>query len=190
MKIDVDRGGRPYEFVSFSDVDCIKGLIKYRSKFVPFYGFEHGTVSTVEKHYDQAGICEDVNAELITIYTTLDDYLSKAELNWKQKYIIEHIMLGNTEADLAKFFKTDIKNMFSVVDTVANRIKMLNDNSWKYNDIFFNKIKAKFEYKKCCKCGDVLPANRDFFGRDTRNSDNLKGTCKKCDKRRANEENK
>lgn len=184
VKIDVLKSERPFELISFSDVECVKALIKHRSTLDEFYGANHGTVSTVTSHYDKAGIIGGVNAEIIATYVTLDEYLSRCELNWKQKYIIDHIMSGYTECDLSKFFKTDFNNICSVLDTVANRIKVINDLSFKYNFIYMNIKKVDFEHKKCSKCDELLPANRDYFGRDVRNADKLKNWCKKCDRRK------
>lgn len=40
-------------------------------------------------------------------------------------------------------------------------------------------------YKRCSKCHHVLPANRQFFHKNRRNSDNLGSWCKVCKKQNA-----
>lgn len=42
-----------------------------------------------------------------------------------------------------------------------------------------DKIKEQI-IKQCVKCGNILPATPEYFGKTKKSNDGLKGTCKKC----------
>jgi hypothetical protein len=186
-KIDVDKAGRPYEQITFSDVTCIKGLIKLRSKLDGFTNAAHVNASNWFKAMDSASdYVGGMNQELIAVFVTLDEYIKKANLNVKQRHIVSGLMSGYTEQDLAEEWGTNSRNVASVLDTVANRIKDINDLEWKYDYVFLNIIrvndkKVGFSYKKCIKCSESKAATRDFYSKDNRNSDGLSNRCKECD---------
>lgn len=181
VKVDIHKAERQFEIITFSDVDCIKGLIKYRSLVDKYRGAEHGVVSSIHTHFDTASVTGNVNQELIAVYVTLDELLAKCNLNVKQRYIIQKLMDGYNEYDLAEQFKCDARNIASTLNTVCNRIKKINDLDWKYNYIYLNKMRANFSYKICSNCKENKPVTDDFFGKDNRNKDGFKSYCKRCD---------
>jgi hypothetical protein len=181
MGRDIRKSERQYEFITFSDVDCIKGLIKKRSMIDEFCDTQHNASMKIAKHWDTASdAIGEVNSEVIAIYVTLDDLINKCGLNWKQRYIINKLMIGWTEQDLAEFFKTEPKMIASTLNTIANKIKRINDLDWKYNYIYMNILPAKFLYKTCTKCDESKAATDDFYGKDNRNKDGFKSICRKC----------
>lgn len=89
-------------------------------------------------------------------------------------------MQGYIESDVADMFKQDASVINKTVNSICNKIKKINDMSWKYEYIFMNFIKAEWSYKRCSKCKEFKPKNTDFFGNDESRSDGFRHVCKSC----------
>lgn len=54
----------------------------------------------------------------------------------------------------------------------------------KYNALRVRKDADGVEEKCCRTCGEFWPNDAEFFYKDCRNSDGLRGTCKACEEER------
>lgn len=98
----------------------------------------------------------------------LDDFERKVLMNWKNDKL--------TQEDIAEKLGVNQSFVSQTLTKICNRIVKQYRNE--YEDwLYLNYIKG--EYKKCSACGDVKLVQK--FGKDDRNTDNLKSICKKCD---------
>lgn len=164
----------PFEAVSFSDFDCVKGLIKHRGTVDIYRGIKRND------HPNHAGDIRPMDSELIAIFVSLDSLIDRCELNVKQRYIIERIMDGWTEQDLANKFKQDVNGITKTLNTICKRIVNLNNLDWLYENVFVNYKRAPFTYKKCSKCGEYKPLTSDFYYTDVLAKDGFKNKCRSC----------
>jgi len=175
VKIDTHKAERQFECISFSDVDCIKGLIKYRWMIDTYQGIGFN------RNYNSAGDVKPMNAELIVTYIDLDNLIKRCNFSEKQLEIIRLLMQGNSEQDVADHFGQDVSGINRTFNLICAKIKAKHDFSWKYEYMFMNNLKAPWSYKRCNKCEESKPAIAEFYGNDKRNKDGLKGICKVCE---------
>lgn len=183
VKVDVHKSDRPYEFVSFSDIECIKGLITKRAYIDGCVDVEHVTASNWKKSFGENSIgyasdyIGDVNQEIIAIYATLDEYIKRIKLTDKQKFLLEKIMIGYSYRDIYDVYGYDIKNTNRDINIICRKIKYLNDILWKYNYIDSRRGRIGYKYIECLSCSEYLPETTDFFYKD---KDGYKKICKNC----------
>lgn len=174
VKRDIHRQETQFHRVTFSDTQCIKGLITHRSSVDPYYGLEP------DDYYDHAGTIYPMNQELICLYIDLDNLISRCKLNVKQRFIINKLMLGYTTRDVAKMFKQTTHSIDKSFDVICEKIKKLNDLDWKYEYVYMSLVKVKWNYKKCTKCKEFKPMIKEFYGLDSRNRDGFNSICRSC----------
>jgi hypothetical protein len=224
VKRDVHKNEYLYRVISFSDVDCIKGLIKHRSMIDIYYEpaskhineinqiaiqiaeiemnkknqerfeklKEEGKIPKNKKYkykkfyknqrndIIEASNITELNQELICVYADLDNLIKKTSLNDKQRDIIEKFMSGLDEYDIGLLYKQRADKILNILDTACEKICNEYKKRWRYHMAEQDYIKIEWDYKKCSKCGENLPATRDFFSPDLRNKDGLHSICKKC----------
>lgn len=122
----------------------------------------------------------DFNTELIVTYATLDQLIEKSKITGKQKFVVDKLIEGYTEDDIAKELNQTVVNINLLFTIACLNIKESNDDSWLYDNIYLNYKKVIFNYKKCTKCKKYKPAIKEFFSPDTRNKDGLYGKCRNC----------
>lgn len=182
VKIDLKKSDRQFELITFSDIDCIKGLIKNRCIIDPYFRAEPNN------NFNYAGAVKPLSQELICIYVDLDRYIEMAELNAKQRYIVDRLMEGYTEDDISQMFGDRMQNIYSHVDKVCKKIKAVNDYGWYYDYMMVSQLKVPWEYKKCIRCQEYKPATSDFFHAKESSKDGLYQMCKSCRKSKRNSE--
>lgn len=178
VKVDLRKAERPFERVSFSDKDCVKALIKHRSIIDEYYGVDYHSFNGTEA--DKVAIVKPLNQEIIVLYADLDNLIARANLNIKQRFVIDRLMEGYVESEIADMFKQHVSGIYDMLDTVCRKIKKTNDFDWKYNYIYVSVLKVKWSYKKCSKCGEHKPALNEFFSPETRNKDGFRSACRAC----------
>lgn len=174
VKVDVKRAERPFELLSFSDIDCIKGLIKNRCIIDPYFQAEK------DNNYNFANIVKPMNQELIVIYIDLDRLIDEANLNVKQRFIVNKFMEGYTVEEIAGMFPCEERNITSHLDKVCNKIKEINERKWLYDYIYMNYVMPPFDFKKCSRCEKTKPAVNEFFSLNKSSKDGLHSICKDC----------
>lgn len=174
VKVDVHKAEYQFERISFSDTECIKGLIKHRWMIDEYIGIE------MNSNIFEASDVKPLNQELIVTYITLDDLLSKCELNVKQKFLIDRLFSGYSERDLADMLQQEVSTVDRALDVICKRVKNINDQSWKHDYIYLNYKRVEWNYKKCSRCGGYFPQTREFFSPDKRKKDGLYSNCKAC----------
>lgn len=174
VKIDVHKAERQFERISLSDIECVKGLIKYRWMIDTYQGIE------MTKESNLAGDVKPMNPELIVTYIDLDNLIKQCNFSEKQLDIITLLMQGNSEQDIADYFEQDVSGINRTFNLICAKIQAKHDFLWKYEHMFVNHLKAPWDYKQCNRCG-WKPALPEFFGSDKRNRDGFKGVCKACE---------
>lgn len=224
VKRDVHKNEYLYRVISFSDVDCIKGLIKHRSMIDIYYEpaskhineinqiavqiaeiemnkknrerfeklKEEGKIPKNKKYkykkfyknqrddIIEASNITELNQELICVYTDLDNLIKKTSLSDKQKDIIEKFMSGLDEYDIGLLYKQRADKILKILDTACEKICNEYKKRWKYTMAEQDYIKVEWDYKKCSKCGEMLPATGDFFSPKVDAKDGLHPYCKNC----------
>lgn len=174
VKIDIHKDESKYKHLSLSDINTIKLLIQYRKVIDPYYKIK------VNYNIFESGDVKPLNQELIATYIDLDTLIDKTKLNEKQLYIIRELMDGATEEDIAEEFGQYTHRITNMVDTICQRLKDTNDYLWKHEYIYLNHKKVEWNYKKCSKCGESLPATTQFFAPDRTGKYNLRSICRYC----------
>lgn len=179
-KNNFDRNSNCHEWetVSLSEISTIESLIKNRREFDSFYEVK---LYETSNPYISNGV--PVFSELIQcIYMDLDRLIKNANLTDKQKFIIDNLMKGYTESDIAKANNTDVKNIKNILLTACKKIKEQNDFEWQeWAEINgYAKIPSNVTYKQCSKCGKWLRANEDNFSPNSYSSDGYYSVCRMC----------
>ena len=111
--LNQNRGTHEWEAISFSDIDTIKGLIKNRFEFD-----ENFVMQLYETNNPLESNGVPLFHEIITCtYLDLERLIDNANLTEKQNAIIDMLMQGYNEYEIADSFKDDISNIRSVFDT-------------------------------------------------------------------------
>lgn len=167
--------------VSFSDINVLKILIKYRAELDPYLHIE-------DRMYDieKMDIADDVkpfNQDIICLFMDLDSLIEKANLTEKHRKIIHLYEQGFSDEDIAEHYKQDEREIEYTLDTICKKIKSKNDELWKYDFAYLNYKKAKWNYKKCTKCGESKPMIDDFFRFHPATKDNFQSRCRDCERK-------
>lgn len=164
--------------VSFSDINVLKILIKYRAELDPYLHIEDRMYG-IEK-MDIADDVKPFNQDIICLFMDLDSLIEKANLTGKHREIIHLYEQGFSDEDIAEHYKQGERDIEYALDTICERIKSKNDELWKYDYIYANYKKAKWNYKICTKCNKSKPMIDEFFSPDTRRNDGFRNICREC----------
>lgn len=160
--------------ITFSDFDAVKMLIKLRHTVDPYRGIE------IDRDINNAGVVREMSPDLIIVYVALDELIKKCNLNIKQRYIVNKIMDGYTEKEVAEEFNHDQSQITKILNTICKRIVAENNKDWLYEYVYMSKLKAPFDYKQCSKCLEFKPMTIDFFNKEPLGKDGFKNKCKQC----------
>lgn len=174
VKIDTHKAEYQFHRISLSDTDCIKGLIKFRSLIDMYHDID------VNRNEKEAGDIRPLNQELLITYIDLDNLIKRTKLNDKQRKLLNLLMYGYTEDEIAKMFKQKPARIYEQLDVIASKLKETNDLFWKYDYVYLNYKKAPWSYKECNTCHRMLPLTDDFFNREPKGKDGFKNKCKEC----------
>lgn len=141
VRVDVAKAERPLSYLSFSDVDAIKGLICHRSEIDKFYGVKQNN------HYNFAGDTMAMNEEIIVTYVALDEYMRQViDYYTEELDVVRMFEQGYTEKEIAETVGLKKNEVVAMLDDIAMRIKTLNDNKY-YESvktlIYWDKKKVK-----------------------------------------------
>lgn len=225
VKRDVHKNEYLYRIISFSDVDCIKGLIKHRSMIDIYYEPASKHIDEInqiavqiaeiemnkknqerfeklkkdgkipknkkykyKKFYKnkrddiiEASNITELNQELICVYADLDNLIKKTSLTDKQRDIIEKFMSGLDEYDIGLLYKQRADKILNILDTACEKICNEYKKRWKYYIAEQDYIKVEWDYKKCSKCGELLPLTEDFYRKREDSADGFRNECRKCE---------
>src|SRR5690606_17430340 len=167
--------------ISFSDIDVLKVLIKYRADLDPYIYIED-RMYDVEK-LDIADDVKPFNQDIINLFLDLDILIEKTNLTKKQKEIIHFYEQGLNSEDIARYYNQDQREIEYILDTICKEIKNKNDELWKYDYVYTNYKKVKWDYKKCTKCGVNKPMTEEFFRFHPSTKDNFQSRCRDCERK-------
>ena len=172
VKIDIHDDEYEWKNVSLTDEDTIRGLLKYR------YMYD----AMIHNEVDTGGI----NEELICLYTDLDRMIERCNFTKRQKEVLNLYMIGYNEQDIAEELNLRGDVVEGIIRSICRKIKRENDLAWKYDFVYWSKVKTPDKWKQCSKCKTWLPATEEFFGKHPNTLDGLQSVCKKCDVLRKN----
>lgn len=166
VRIDIHDDEYEWKNVTLTDIDTIRGLIKYRYQY-------------------DALIYEDakaggMNEELICLYADLDRMIERCSFTKRQKEVLDLYMVGYNEQDISEVLNIRPDVVEGIIHSICKKIKHENDLAWKYDFIYWNKVKTPDKWKQCSKCKKYLPATEEFFSPDESKLDGFKYICKKC----------
>jgi len=166
VKIDIHDDEYEWENVTLSDEETIKGLLKYR------YIYDAMTHNEVD-----AG---SINEELICLYVDLDRMIGRCNFTKRQKEVLDLYMTGYNEQDISEELNLRMDVVEGIIRSICRKIKKENDLAWKYDFVYWSKVKTPEKWKQCSKCKRWLPATEEFFSPKSDSSDGLHPYCKKC----------
>jgi DNA-binding CsgD family transcriptional regulator len=181
-KIDRKKNEQEWKNVTLSEIDSIKGLLKYRYRFDIFKTLESATP------IDKSSNIESLNEEIFVTYNMIDMVIKKCSFNDKQKQIINLYTQGYTEEDIAQILNDTQQNINGIINSICKKIKTENNDSWYLDNITWNYLIPEFGFKKCSKCGEILPKERRFFSPSNQKIDGFQAYCKKCNTKRMKNE--
>lgn len=173
LQIDLHKGSREWEKITFSDIEAIRGLIRFRTRFDLL--FERHQYDIVDASTDLSGYEEGI----LCTYVDLDNLINKVRLNEIQNEVLKLYMRGYDEVDIAE--ELDIKEVTvdSTINTVCKKIVKENYEQWK-SWIYWDKKRVTSNYKKCSKCGEMLPETDDYFSPKIDGKNGFQAFCKEC----------
>lgn len=178
--LNQNRNVHEWESISFSEVSTLKLLIKRRAEIDPFHIMkEEEEISC----YSTNGV--PVFYELIeVIYLDLDALIKQTELTNKQLWLLNKLMRGYTEADLAKALKMTNRSIMTMLDTICNRLQATNERNWlNWLETSGNK-KTTMNYKECKKCHEIKAVHEsEFYVRPDNSGDGFNNICITCKKK-------
>lgn len=175
LQVDLHKGGREWECVTFSDTETIRGLIRFRTRFDLL--FERNRYSPMDSSTDLSSY-ED---EILCTYVDLDNLIDKVKLNKIQTEVLNLYMRGYDESDIAKELNIKEVTVDSTINSICKKMVDINYELWKSN-IYWNTKRVTSDYKKCSKCKEMLPMNEEYFTPVEQRKDGFHPYCKECNK--------
>ena len=174
LEIDINKGGREWECVTFSDVETIRGLIKFRTRFDLL--FERDQYSLMDACTDLSRYEE----EILCTYVDLDNLIDKIKLNKIQNKVLSFYMRGYDENDIAEELNIKEVTVDSTINSICKKMVDVNYELWKSN-IYWNTKRVTSDYKRCSKCKEMLPMNEEYFRLRDDSIDGFRHECRKCE---------
>jgi hypothetical protein len=178
-QISHNRGIHEYEALSFSDIDVVKSLIRFRSEIDPFF-----TAKLFDDTYDYyKSNSSPIFYELIDcIYLDLERLIKNARLTEKQLYIVKAIMMGYLEIDIAETNNDNEMNIRRIFETACQKIVDRNNFEWReyLETSGLIKIPSEVKYKQCSKCGEWKRVNHINFSPNQKGLYGVHSVCRQC----------
>lgn len=125
VNIDIHKRGREYEDLTLSDENVVKYIILFRSKVDVSYG------ASTNIDINQAGDTFEFNAELISLYMSLDRLIDKVKMKDKDWEFLKLVFSGYTLGDIIEVYKYPRKTAYRTLDRIVSKIVDANDLEWK-----------------------------------------------------------
>lgn len=167
--MDLHEAGRPWDYVSLSDDQVIKGLLMFRDKLDIYYCFSLKDCRTHD--------ARDINESLICLYADLDELIRSCRFDQIQLWIITWISCGYRFNEIGAQLGTEGRIISTLFTQMCKRIARQHEYQWR---LWCNERFQIHGWKLCGKCGERLPGNLSFFGKDSRNRDGLYSWCRRC----------
>jgi len=124
VSVDVYKHEMKYKQFSLSDKKVIKYLIFCRSEIDMTYG-----VSNVID-FKTASEVSELNQELIALYSSLDNIISKAQLNDEENKLLLMLFDGYSIMDIIEMGIMERNKAYRRFHSVVDKIKKQNDIDW------------------------------------------------------------
>jgi len=106
-----------WDYITFSDIDTVRGLLKFRSRFDLLYERQNNNI--LSSDFDLASLKEDV----ICIYADLDRLIEKARVKRYSERVYRIIyMKGYTEKDIAEIHNRKEVTVNSTINSACKKI--------------------------------------------------------------------
>jgi ribosomal protein L40E len=96
-------------------------------------------------------------------------------------------MQGSTEEEIADELNLKQHSVNGIIESICKKISDEFHESW-IDNMYWNYVPIKHNYKICSKCGESLPATDKYFSPSNQTLDGFKYYCKKCNAK--NEQNR
>jgi hypothetical protein len=132
-----------------------------------------------DKYYDKQ------DSDFWALLLTFEDLLGQTEFTSDEQFVLDMLFDSYTQTQIREKY-----NELNIGEMTTRRISNLINTTIpnKFRDTYLDSVedwlfteKIKGTYKTCSKCIEVKLASERHFGKDIRNKDKLKSSCKKCD---------
>lgn len=124
VSIDVYRKEREYEHLTLSDVNVVRYLILYRSAIDLTYG------ASCNFNIYQAGDTMNFNQELIVLYASLDNIISRIRIKDKDRKFLDLIFEGNDISEIIEHHDYPRKTAYRTMERIVDKISEVNKADW------------------------------------------------------------
>jgi hypothetical protein len=129
------------------------------------------------------------DSDMWHLLIVLEDTIDRTSFTEVEKEIMILYVDRLKQKDIAeqinqKFGKSyDAKNISKIINSISKKIA----NAYKNNTIQFEN--KQVEYRRCTKCGKLLPLTHQYFRKDRKNKQGYSTICKVCRKKEKKEKN-
>lgn len=176
IKVDTSIKDIMWYNTNLSNIETIKGLMKFRIEFDLLYERNDSILNLTTSYQDLT----DMSDEVICLYIDLDNCIKNCGLTKTQKFIIDLYMKGMSVTDIADKLECYSSNITGIINSACKRILKYNNFLWKYEFIYIDKKYVDFDYKQCSKCKKHKPAIEEFFSPKDDTKDKFHPYCKQC----------
>jgi hypothetical protein len=124
VSIDLYKKEKEYRHLTLSDKNVVKYLIEFRSQVDVSYG------ATSSANIHVAGDMMDFNVELIALYTSLDDILSRMKMKDRDREVIALLFQGNTVADIVEYHGFPRRSCYNILERTIDGVINTNKEDW------------------------------------------------------------
>lgn len=128
---------------------------------------------------------EDISSTTKFLFTTLEFYISQAELSEVQKEILNLKIKKIRNQDIAQYINKKYNKTYTAnyISTIFRQkiIKRINEVAIFHEKIISN-LFFEEEFKKCTSCGKTFLICSENFVKKSRSRDGYTNRCKNCDK--------
>jgi hypothetical protein len=125
VNIDLKKKERGFESLTLSDENVVKYLILFRDKVDETYGIN------INVDFNQSGDTFELNSELIALYISLDQTISKCRFKEKELRFLKYLFEGYTIRNVIKEKLFPRKTTYRIFNRIVKRIVEVNKNAWK-----------------------------------------------------------
>lgn len=173
VQIDIHKKERPYERIVLTEPEMVKELIENRDKLDPCFDL------VIERSPYVAGVENDLNQELIALYSDIDRCIKFCEFSENQLRMIDMISRGWTMEEIAISLDITKQSVSEALEKMYARIVRANMDIWSM--AAFTARNKKVKWQVCNgNCKRNLPLAEKYF-RKRKNKDIFYKKCRECE---------
>lgn len=180
VKVDTKKDFNIWNNINLSDMNTVRGLLKYRYKFDELY---YSTIDDrlgngIDSEYvDYANYSEDIRFLYIELDDIINNLISFKKINDRHMFLLKLYQDGESLEYIADKMNVTFQNVSVMLDNISKKITA--ENNWRYLKVKYLSI-FKLKSKKCSRCGEELPITEEFFTPLELGKDGFFTYCRKC----------